>query len=109
MSIIKHINYREHLPVLLGPRAMNLINDLKISRASKRPNNTRFTKMPDPEELAARNGRFTAPDEDDPSIRQEFLVAGYRYGHAQIPEQLLATDSTLSRNQRLDLKEMVKT
>ena len=109
MSVLKQINYREHLPVLLGANAIRLVPGMRVSRAHKRPKTTRFVKI-DEEDLAARSQvRFTRAEEDDPSIRQEFLVAGYRYGHAQIPEQLLATDSTLSRNQRLDLKEMVKT
>jgi len=105
MSVIKQITYREHLPVLLGPSTLNLFPAVRVSRAHKRPRNTRFAKLPDPESIAARAGRFARPDNDDPSIRQEFVTSAYRFGHAMIPEELTATDGNLENTVRKDLKD----
>jgi len=105
MSVIKQITYREHLPVLLGQQNMNMFPAMRVSRAHKRPRNTRFAKLPNADEFAQRAGGFTPPKQDDPSIRQEFVTAAYRFGHAMVPEQLMATDGGLQRNVKADLKD----
>jgi peroxidase len=105
MSVIKQITYREHLPVLLGNTAMKEFPAVRVSRAHKRPKNTRFAKFPDEEEVAARSVRFTVAAMDDPSIRQEFITSAYRFGHAMIPDQLITADGNLNSNSRRELKD----
>ena len=105
MSVIKQITYREHLPVLLGNTAMKAFPAVRVSRAHKRPKNTRFAKFPDAEEVAARSVRFTVAAMDDPSIRQEFITSAYRFGHAMIPDQLITADGNLNSNSRRELKD----
>ena len=105
MSVIKQITYREHLPALLGPEATSILTPLKMTRSHKRPNHTRFVKLTEEDILAERNGRFKAPADNDPSIRQEFVTAAYRFGHAMVPDVLKSTDSSLSRSKNRNLKD----
>lgn len=105
MSVIKHITYREHLPILLGQNNINLFPVMRVARAHKRPTNTRFAKLPDPGAPGQRAGGFTPAAQDDPSIRQEFVTAAYRFGHAMLTEELQATDGSLQRNIKNPLKD----
>ena len=61
-----------------------MVEDLKVSKAHRRPGRTRFAKeMPDgPAGGSRANGIHDPPTDDDPSIRQEFLVAAYRSTYA---------------------------
>ena len=105
MSVIKQITYKEHLPVLLGANTINLFPAVRVLRAHKRPKNTRFAKMPDEEAIAQRASRFSIAAGDDPSIRQEFVTAAYRFGHAMIPEQLTTNNGNLNGEKKRDLKD----
>ena len=56
-----------------------MVEELKVSKAHRRPGRTRFAKESDgPAGGSRANGVHTPPTDDDPSIRQEFLVAAYR-------------------------------
>ena len=43
MSVMKQINYAEHIPVLLGPQQVRMLSDLKVSRGARRAR-TAFVK-----------------------------------------------------------------
>ena len=78
MILIDKSNFK-HLPVLIGPEQIKLVDDLKVSKAHRRPGRTRFAKESDgPAGGSRANGIHDPPTDDDPSIRQEFLVAAYR-------------------------------
>ncbi|CAG5096998.1 Oidioi.mRNA.OKI2018_I69.XSR.g14884.t1.cds [Oikopleura dioica] len=104
-AILKQITYNEYLPILLGRNAINLFPGVRMSKADKRPARTRFAKEPDEEEIMQRNTGFVPPAQDNPSIRQEFLVAGFRVGHSTVPEQLLSANRNLQVQDRRDLKD----
>ena len=97
MSVIKQINYDEHLKVLLGPKGHDSFPAIQVTKSTrKRPRVTRFAKAIDPLEPGQRNtGIHVAPPNDNPSIRQEFVTAAYRFGHAQIMETMKMANSNL--------------
>lgn len=106
MSAIKQINYSEHLPVLIGPGQVKMIDELKVSKAHRRPGRTRFAKdSVGPAGGSRANGIHKPPADDNPQIRQEFLVAAYRFGHAMVPEKLVSANGRLSVDNSLDLKD----
>jgi len=104
-AILKQITYSEYLPILLGTNAINLFPAVRMSKADKRPARTRFMKELDEEEIMQRNTGFMPPAQDDPSIRQEFIVAGFRVGHSTVPEQLVSANANLQAQDRRDLKD----
>ena len=104
MSITKQINYAEHIPVLLGAQQIKLLTDLKVSRGDRRAR-TMFVKEGEgPGEGARSNGVHQPPAENNPQIRQEFLF-GYRWGHAQVTEDVTAATDKLNINRSRDLKD----
>ena len=76
MAINQHITYSEHLPLLLGDKAMKIVDD--ADENSVEP---------------ATDG----PSLSDPSVRNEFAVAGYRWGHAQLMDEFNIADENLRK------------
>ena len=98
--MIQHITYEEHLPTLLGPVG----HDMVVNAPAEEPD---VLQMPG----------FSPAKQSDPSIRNEFNVAGYRWGHAQIPDRTDTADGNLnvkefggknhtiwSRSSKMDIK-----
>ena len=75
----QHITYEEHLPLLLGPTA--------------------YEKVEKAEEAiifgASEALGFEPVELDDPSVRNEFAVAGYRWGHANLKDEFDLSDRDL--------------
>ena len=106
MSVIKQINYNEHLKVLLGPQNHAKLPAIQVVKAQrKRPRVTRFAKPESAERGVRNNGIHTAPSADNPSIRQEFVTSAYRFGHAQIDDLMKMANSNLAGTGNIQMKE----
>ena len=81
MAINQHITYHEHLPILLGKKAMNFV-----------------TKANEDSVESVTDG----PNPSDPSVRNEFAVAGYRWGHAQLTDQFNIADENLNFQEQIE-------
>ena len=88
IAVNQHINYAEHLPILLGEKAQHLVDHI----SEKEP------------KLPYQSG-FTVPEQGDPSVRNEFTVAGYRWGHPQIPDLTDSADGNLKVTETIQTKE----
>ena len=105
MSVIKQINYNEHLKVLLGPQNHAKLPAIQVVKAQrKRPRVTRFAKPESAERGVRNNGIHTAPSADNPSIRQEFVTSAYRFGHAQIDDIMKMANSNLAGTANIQMK-----
>ena len=89
IAVNQHINYAEHLPILLGDKAQSMVDNI----SEKEP------------VLTNQQSGFTAPKQGDPSVRNEFTVAGYRWGHPQIPDLTDAADGNLKVTETVETKE----
>ena len=76
----QHITYKEHLLLLLGPTAFGFVDNI--------------------EEEDLDSPGSTAPKQSDPSVRNEFAVAGYRWGHPQIMDEINGGTLDSRRNGR---------
>ena len=105
MSVIKQINYDEHLKVVLGAKGHDSLPAIQVTKSTrKRPRVTRFAKAIDPTQGQRNTGIHVAPPNDNPSIRQEFVTAAYRFGHAQIMEKFKMANSNLGETASVDVK-----
>jgi len=105
MSMLKQVNYAEHLPILLGPQQTRQLTDLKVSRGERRAR-TAFVKENQGPGIGVRaNGQHQPPADTNPQIRQEFLLCGYRWGHAQVTEKVTSANSRLAIDRSRDLKD----
>ena len=52
-------------------------------------------KINNDEPILPRQVGFSVPKQGDPSIRNEFGVAGYRWGHPQITDRIEAANGNL--------------
>ena len=85
IAVNQHITYEEHLPLLLGSRAY-----AKVQRAD------------DAIIFGAQEAVGFKPVElDDPSVRNEFAVAGYRWGHANLRDEFELRDRDLSNKEEI--------
>ena len=80
IAVNQHITYDEHLPLLLGPTA--------------------YAKVQSPDEAiifgVSEALGFEPVELDDPSVRNEFAVAGYRWGHANLKDEFDLSDRDLN-------------
>ena len=52
------------------------------------------------------NNQYTlAPSPDNPAIRQEFVTAAFRYGHAQVDDKLDFRNSNLGSSETRNMKD----
>lgn len=82
IAVNQHITYAEHLPKLLGPKANQMVEEaLEVDSLS-----------------ASQTLGFEPVKSDDPSVRNEFAVAGYRWGHANLKDEfrLAGTDNVMT-------------
>lgn len=79
MAVNQHITYNEHLPVLLGNQAQGLVDNIAAV---------------EPEVLPV--GGFIPAKQSDPTVRNEFAVAGYRWGHAMLMDEFSLSDKNLN-------------
>ena len=81
IAVNQHITYEEHLPLLLG--------------------STAYEKVEKSDEAiifgASEAVGFKPVELDDPSVRNEFAVAGYRWGHANLKDEFELRDRGLTK------------
>jgi peroxidase len=99
-AVMNQANYNEHLPLLLGDAYDSLGDKIQpLGRKRKFKLGANANK--------ARAGEHEPPSQNDPSIRNEFCVAAYRFGHAQVPNDLRTGNAALSGsgNSNMPLKD----
>ena len=78
---------------------------LLILKLSKNELFNIFNPFQGPSVASRTNGRHQPPADTNPQIRQEFLLCGYRWGHAQVTEKVTSANSRLSIDRSRDLKD----